>query len=382
MESPGFINLPDWKIRLQEILTSIGHEEMLRFPVLGRENADRPWVTLDPEDFFSAVQTGIHFPGSNNIKRLPENLITADAELAITRLLEGKYRQTFFSAAIGGTFPFQRIVCSDYALARPEKFIVQNDSVIGFILSKMEKEGKTLEQATHEAQWEKLVGGNPSLNLHGMVARNRLVLQIARIFGRIVKPESVLTIGINSLADDDVRFASEMGFSIRLLGMAQYISGVLQAMVEPCMIPANYLLAQVRGGSEMMYVKTADGLSQVYACPGTSPEIQVRGILSDLYEGCQQHTDDIILEENVECFSDCFYLRFNIVNMTDTLSQLLQLFNRSGIEIEKIHQPAGQNLILITSRTTRENLDKSLQQIGNQVKLAGLKACFRFIRQG
>lgn len=391
MKSAGFINLPDWKNRLQEILTSLGRDEVLRFPVLGSENAESPWVTLDPGDFFSAVQTGIHFSGQNNLKRLPENVITADTELAIKRLLDGKFRQTFFSAAIGGTFPFQSIVCSDYAVSRPEKFIVQNDAVAGFILSRMEKDGKTLEQSIHEAQWENLVGGNPSQNLHGVVARNRLVLQIAEIFGLIVKPESIITIGINNLACDDVRIASELGFSIRLLGMAQFQGQILRAIVEPCMIPANYLLARARGGSEMIYVKTIDGLSQVYACPGTSPEIQVRGILSDLC-GCESlHNREITAAETVESFSDCFYMRFNIVNMTDTLSQLLQVFNRNDIEIENIHQSAavsretpaaaGHGLILITGSTTRENLDKALAQIGSQVKLAGLKACFRFIRQ-
>lgn len=392
MKSAGFINLPDWKNRLQEILTELGREEMLRFPVLGRENAESPWVTLDPEDFFSAVQTGIHFAGTNNIRRLPENLITTDAELAINRLLKGKFRQTFFSAAIGSTFPFQHIICSKYVVSRPEKFIVLNDSVVGFILSKMEKESKNLEQAIHEAQWEKLVGGNPSLNLHGMVTRNRLILQIAHIFGRIIRPESIKAVGINNLAIEDVRIATELGFSIRLLGMAQYRSDALQAIVEPCMIPEKYLLAQARGGSEMIYVKTLDGSSQVYSCPGTSPEIQISGILSDLFDTSRDFSENIQLHEKVESFSDSFYLRFNIVNITDTLARLLELFNRSNIEIEKIYQPvagvsretsnsAGQTVVLVTGKTTRDNLEKNLAMVSKHVKLAGLKALFRFIRQ-
>jgi len=390
MKSAGFINLPEWKRRLQEILSSLGREDALKFPVLGRENAEKTWMALDSGDFFAAVQTGIHFAGGNNIKKLPENVITTDAELAIKRLLEGKHRQTFFSAAIGGTFPFQRIICSEYAVARPEKIMVQNDAVTSFVLSRMEKEGKTLEQAIHEAQWEKLAGGNPSQNLHGMVSRNRLILQIARIFGRIVRPEDVFTAGINTLSVDDVRIAAELGFSIRLLGIARYQEGAIKAIVEPCMIPTRYLLAQTRGGSEMIYVRTTDGMTQFYACPGTSPEIQVRGILSDLYD--ESRAVDLTTPDRIEPFADHFYLRFNIVNLTDTMAQLLQMLNRNGIEIEKIHQTsvavsretsdtAGYAVILITSRTTRDNLEKALGQIAGQVKLAGLKACFRYIRQ-
>ncbi len=392
MSSAGFLNLPDWKRRLQEILIGFGCQDTAKLPVLGRENAESPWMTLDHGDFFAAVQTGIHFGSGNRVKRFPENVITTDAELAISRLLEGKHRQTFFSAAIGGSFPFQRLLCSAFAVSRPEKIIVQNDSVAGFILSRMEKEGKTLEQAIHEAQWEKLVGGNPSLNLHGMVARDRLVLQIAQIFGYMLRPDQIPTLGINTLSVDDVRIAGELGYAIKLLGIAQFQSGVIKAIVEPCMIPDRYLLAQVRGGSEMIYARTVDGLSQVYTCPGSSPEVQVRGILSDLHDPFATRADNLIAAEKIDSFSDHFYLRFNIVNMTDTLAMLLQMLNRSGIEVEKLHQPtvavtretsdnAGYTVILITSRTSRDTLEKALGQIGSQIKLAGLKACFRYIRQ-
>ena len=392
MKSAGFVNLPEWKRKLQEILTRLGREDTLKLPVLGRENAESPWMTLDSGDFFSAVQTGIHFSGGNEVRRLPENLITTDTDLAIARLLAGKYYQTFFSAAIGGTFLFQRMICSEYAVARPHKIIVLNDSVTSFVLSRMEKESKNLEQAIHEAQWEKLVGGNPSQNLHGIVTRSRLVLQIAQIFGYMVRPDQVATSGINALTATDVRIASEMGYSIRLLGMAQNDDGVIRVLVEPCMIPAKYLLAQVRGGNEMIYARMTDGLSQVYSCPGTSPEIQVRGILSDLYDEFRFNVTDLKTPEKTEGFSDHFYLRFSIVNMTDTLAQLLQVFNRCGIEIEKIHQPtlavsrettgtAGYELVMITSKIDREHLEKALGQVGSQVKLASLKSCFRYIRQ-
>ncbi len=392
MKSAGFVNLPDWKQRLQEILTGFGREDTVKLPVLGRENAESPWMTLDAGDFFAAVQTGIHFSGSNNIRRFNENVVTTDAELAINRLLEGRKHQTFFSAAMGGTFPFQRILGSAYATVRPDKIIVQNDSVTGFILSRMEKEGKNLEQALHEAQWEKLVGGNPSQHLHGMVARNRLILQMAAIFGVLLRPDQVPTIGINSLVIDDIRIAGELGYSVKLLGIGQYHGGVVKALVEPCMIPERYLLAQVRGGSEMIYAKTLEGLSQVYTCPGSSPESQVRGILTDLYEPCPSIAGDLLPAEKIESFADHFYLRFNIVNMTDTLAGLLQMFSRNSIEIEKIHQPAvavsretvdnaGYTLVLLTGKVSRGSLEKTLTQISSQIKLAGLKSCFRFIRQ-
>ncbi|MBU1105041.1 MAG: hypothetical protein KKB51_00130 [Candidatus Riflebacteria bacterium] len=393
MQSVGFINLPTWQAELQKILTRLGREDLLRIPVLGCENVEKPWVAFETGDFFAAVDSGIHFAGSVSLKRLPDTVITTDAELAISRLLNGDYQKTFFSAAVGGIFAFLRTIADDYAVGRPDKLFVQNDSIAGYILSKMEATGKTLEEASHEAQWESIAIGNPSQSLHGIVTRNRLVLQIASVFGLITRPESIKTLGINTLSSEDVATAGELGCSIRLLGLAQLDSGQLRAVVEPCLIPSTYLLAQARAGSEIIYLLTDSGDAHVYSGPGSSYETQVRGILSDLEPCFSERKQQInIYDGTVEDFADSFYLRFSMVNMNDTLAQILQLFNRAGVEIDKIHQPTRQvsretpeatrqSLVLITGKTQRNVIEAILVQISDQIKLASVHACLRFIRR-
>lgn len=392
MQSVGFINLPAWQAELQKILTRLGREDLLRIPVLGRENVEKPWVAFESGDFFSAIDTGIHFAGNGNLKRVPETVVTTDAELAINRLLNGDYQKTFFSAAVGGIFAFLRTVAAEYAVGSPDKLLVQNDSVAGYILGRMETAGKTLEESVHESQWEGIATGNPSQNLHGIVTRNRLILQIASVFGLIIRPEQVKTLGISTLSDEDVTVARELGCSIRLLGLAQVDSEQVRAIVEPCMIPSVYLLAQARAGSEIIYLLTKSGNSHVYSGPGSSYETQVRAILSDLEPCSTQRPQISIHDGSVEDFSDSFYLRFTLVNMNDTLAQILQLFNRAGVEIDKIHQPARQvsretpeaarqNLVLITGKTRRNIVEAILTQISEQIKLASVRSCFRFLRR-
>ncbi len=388
----GFLNLPEWRERLQKILSDSGHEDYFRLPVLGSENVDNPWVALDPDDFFAAVQTGIHFPGCLLQKRFPGVIVTADSALAINRLLAGKYAQTFFSAAIGSTAVFNRLIKPPVHCVPPEKILVQNDSVCGYVLSAMERQDKTLQEAVHEAQWENIASGNPNLNLHGIVTRDRLVLQIAELFGVLGRPEMIYTSGISTLAEEDVRIARELGFSIRLIGVAEYCNSRLKALVEPCIIPAGYLLAQARGGAEIFYLKTSDSMSHVYTCPGTSPDTQVRAILNDIHDVSSRAFADLATLERIEEFNDNFYVRFSMLNMTDTLSQILQHFGRAGIEIETIYQPVqsvsreteecGRNcLVLITGKTTRLDIEPVLTQLKEQVRLASVKTCFRFIRK-
>lgn len=392
VQSCGFLNLPEWHELLQKIISDFGREDLLRLPVLGSENVESPWFALDREDFYSAIQTGIHFAAKTNPPRFPENVITADASTAINRLLEGKYQQTHFSAAIGSTFAFNLIAAAEFVCPKIAKILVQNDAVTGFILTKMEKEGKTLEAATHEAQWEKIVTGSPNLNLHGVVTRDRLILQIAELFGVIIAPEFVPVYGINALAEEDVAIAGKLGFSIRLLGIAERSANTIKAIVEPCIIPNAYLLAQARSGSEMLYAKTVDGSAQVYSCPGTSPTLQVRAILNDLNCAPAKRNAHLVIQNSQHDFTDSFYVRFSLVNLTDTMAQILQLFNRVGVEILEIHQPVPlvsretpdcdrHCLVLVTDKTTREMVEKALSLMKEQVKLASARACFRFIRK-
>ncbi|GAB4266580.1 MAG: hypothetical protein Kow0029_00380 [Candidatus Rifleibacteriota bacterium] len=390
MNCAGFLNLPEWQEKLQKILTGLGKNEILRLPVLGSENVERPWVALDSGDFYSAVETGIFFQGSHRPVKFPVNLVTSDPEIAIKRLLDGKYRTTFYSAAIGATFPVLKILSSGFEVAKPEKFISQNDAVSGFILSRMEMKNFSLEEATHDAQWEKIVPGSPNYHLHGLVTRNRLALQIADIFGCLIDPEKIHTTGINSLKVEDVRIARKMGYSIRLLGIAQKTESSVKATVEACLIPMKYFLAQTRGGSEIIYALSSDGQSQVYACPGTSCETVVRGILTDLFEPCAKVREPETVDK-VENFADKFYLRFNLINFTDTMSRLFSVFAANDMEISTIYQPERDfsresdnndsgNVVFITGKTEKEKLLILFEEIKNNVKLASLEAFFRFFR--
>lgn len=389
MKNAGFLNLPVWKEKLQEILMKIGHNDLLKLPLLGRENSEGCWQAFDREDFFSVVQTGIAFCGKKS-EDFPQKLITSDLSLALSRLEKGLAKNTFYSGAIGGTFPFIKIL-SDCSISKPVKFFVQNDAFSGFVLSTMEQEGKSFDEAVCDGRWNDLGEDNSNFSLHGIVCHNRLLLQIAEIFGCFVKPDRVPFTGINSLEKVDISVGKELGMSIRLLGVAEYnkVANILKVISEPCLIPEKFFLAQARGGSEIIYVKTEDGQSHVYACPGASHESVVRGIVKDIDQSSLSEKNDLLEVNQVEDFDSKFYLRFNVINMTKTLSELLNLLTLGGIEVEKLYQPKvsyetaeGLSLVIFTSKTKRKVLEMAINKISEKVKLASLKACFRIIDRG
>ena len=387
MKNAGFLNLPSWKEQLQEILIKMGRKDLLKLPLLGRENSDNIWSAFDKDEFFSLVQTGIYFTG-RPVSDFPKKIITSNASLALKRLRNNLAKDTFYSAAIGGTFPFIKIL-SDCSISKPVKFYVQNDAFSGLVLSIMEKEGKSLEEAICDARWKEASDDNSNLSLHGICCLNRLALQIADIFGCFIDPEKILCRGINNLSNTDINIAKELGLSIRLIGVSEYDGSSLKVISEPCIMSDRYFLAQARGGSEIIYLKTDDGQSHVYACPGSSYESIVRGICKDLDNSYNKENKELKIINEIADFENRFYLRFSLINLTDTLSELLKIFVHSGIEIEKIYQPKvsyetseGEQLVFSTSYITRKKLNTALDTISKKLKLASLKADFRIIDRG
>lgn len=389
MIGAGFLNLPPWQGKLQQILSDFDRTNLLRIPVLGGENVEQPWVALEAGDFFSAVSTGILFHDDRRIRQFPEKLVTADAELAGRRLLDGNYRNTFYKAAIGATFPFLQLLKNDFA--RPRRFFVQNDAVAGYVMSQMETELCSLDKAIASAQWEKIASSNPSPNLHGITTKNRLILQIAELFNCIVAPEKIPTTGIAGVSLEDVEIANSLGLSLRLLGLAEITDTGLMASVEPCLLPKKYFLAQARKGSEIFYAISQKDQAQIYACPGTSCETVVKGIVEDLDEiSCQTSPKcELKTIDSLESDSARFYLRLGLVNLASTLAQVLQLFSVSGIEIDSIVQPdlqvsreteSSRPLIIFTSMTEPAKLQAVITQIRKEIKLATVCSSFKLFR--
>lgn len=391
MIGAGFLNLPHWQGKLQQILGDLRRPDLFRLPVLGTENVEHPWVALESGDFYSAISTGIIFNNDHRINRFPEKLVCADAEVALKRLYAEKNRNTWFKAAIGATFPFLKILASDQVEA-PVRIYVQNDAVASFILSHMETESCSLDKAVAAAQWEKVATSNPNPSLHGIVTRNRLVLQIAEIFGFAVPAEKVFCNGIGSICSDDIRVADSLGYSIRLLGMAEKGSeNLIKASVEPCLIPRKFFLAQARGGSEIIYSQSESGQSQVFACPGTCEESVVRGILTDLEEikSSANHDKEVVVLDSVSDFSGRYYIRLELVNLTSTLAQVLNLIAANGIEVDSINQPSvevsretesSRPIVLLTAKTDVDRINNAISMINEQIKLASVCSYFKLLR--
>ncbi|RCK78707.1 MAG: Homoserine dehydrogenase [Candidatus Ozemobacter sibiricus] len=408
MSTVGFLNLPSWMVELRQFLLEQGQTDLVRAPVLGGEDVERPWAALAPDEFFACVETGLHFPDGRSpvVDRWPARVITADAALASRRWRLRQQATTGVRGAIGGTFPLLDLHHPRAGYPAPRRLLAAPDGVAVAALTEMEHTGRTLEAALQDIQWRNLAPGNATRHLHGLVARDRLALLAGLLFGVDVDPDAIPCEGLTRITPRDVELATRLDMTIRLLAAAELGDGGLSLWVRPVLLPARYLLAQIRSGSEGAYLQRADQSSVFYSGPATGPAVILRGMIRDWLEpvpmaapaptppaGSATTESGRSAAGMVEGATSpaSFFLRFALSHFDLTVAQVLNVLAAKGIGIRSLYQPenggrgplpdnAGHSepeLVVFTRPVEERHLSEALREIRDQIKLATVKTCLR-----
>ncbi len=394
----GHVDLPDWAESMAETLRREGHASLLTAPVLqGETTAHHPgWQYVAEPQFAQSTRVGWHFGGHDKAPAwLPPWVITADSELAGQRWLHDGNTQTGVRAAIGGTFPLIDLCREDLLLSKPRRLLALTDGVATFVCSTLEQARMNLGEALREAQWQGVAPANPGRHLHSLVARDRLALLASCVFGVRFDVADIPVEGFGRLERIDVVIAGRLGFALRQLGIAErHADGRFELWVQPRLIPSRYLLSQVRGGMEAAYLQLVDGTPVFFTGAGTGKNLILRGLLRDTL--AYQDTRDrptaglpkVALIPATD-LTEAFYLRLGIMSFARTLAGVTTIFADHGIGLRTV-LPAAQlglgeeatgdeasDLILLTERVNEGAMMAAIEQIKNEVKLAGLRCLLR-----
>jgi len=392
MGTVGFLNLPKWHGLLRKTFAARGFDDLLCAPVLGSEEVDPPWISLEPDEFFPVVETGFHFSDNRTPVQWPNQVVTSDPLSGFQRIRDGKHLKTGVRGAIGGTYPILDICNPQAGYSSPRRLLTMTDGVAGAVLSEMEHSGSGLELAMKEIQWKNLAPSNSTRHIHGLIARERLALLGALLFRIILDPEQIHVDGFGGIESRDMVISKNFQMTVRLLGVVEKQDQKFSAWVRPVLMPSRYLLAQVRGGAEAAYLQMDDGSSFFFSGSGTSPEVILRGMLWDWKILSTGETGpasnfrgiDLVPYENLV---SGFYLRLALLNFETTVSSVLNILAAKGVGIRALFQPDaakdtidkdGEPELVILTRPVREVLiQETLRGIRENVRLASVKACYR-----
>jgi homoserine dehydrogenase len=266
-------------------------------------------------------------------------------------------RQLRFEACVGGGIPIIRSLTQSFAVEEPEAVFGIVNGTCNYILSQMEKSGKTYAEALKEAQQKGYAETNPAADVSGSDAEAKLLLLNAITFGLQLQPGTTWRKGIEDIHAVDFRYAGRTGAStIKHFAVAKREGQAVQVFVSPVLLPRENFLAGIDGATNAICLKAKKSggtradrdCDYVLAGPGAGggpTAVAVLGDVCELARGeggfaglpslVQEGTLKLKPEEEIE---GSFYVRFIVKDRAGIVGDIGQTFGRLDVNIAEIWQ--------------------------------------------
>lgn len=281
-----------------------------------------------------------------------------------------------FEAAVAGGIPVVKALSEGLAGNEIRRVMGVMNGTCNYILTRMEESGLTYDAAFEEARQLGYLEADPNLDVGGIDAGHKLSLLAAIAFGTRVSFDTVQIEGIGRISIDDIRRARDMGYRIKLLGVAQMTGRGLEQRMSPCLVPADSPLGQLQGGTNMVVIE-GDSVGQIVlrgAGAGEGPTASA--VLADIMEiarGCRVSTfgqPAASLAEPIAATTSAparWYLRMQLADKPGALAKVATVLGDEGISIDRMrqygHADSTAPVLIVTHKTTREAIDHALSRL-------------------
>ena len=290
-----------------------------------------------------------------------------------------------FEAAVGGGIPIIKALREGLAANRIEWIAGIINGTSNFILSEMREKGASFGDVLKEAQRLGYAEADPTFDIEGVDAAHKLTIMAAISFGIPMQFKAAYTEGISRLAQEDIRYAEELGYRIKLLGITRRAGKGIELRVHPTLIPSRRLIANVEGVMNAILVK-GDAVGQtMYYGAGAGAEPTASAVVADLVDVTRMLTSDpehrvphlafqpdrlsdtpILPMDEVE--TAC-YLRLRVLDKPGVLADVARILADGKISIEAMVQKepnAGEeqvDIVMLTNVAPEKNVNAAIARI-------------------
>ena len=202
--------------------------------------------------------------------------------MALAKLAEEKHVALAFEASVAGGIPIVKTLREGLAGNQIVRVYGILNGTCNYILSRMELEGLSFEDCLKEAQRLGYAEADPTFDIGGFDSANKLAILTALAFGTAVDLEAIHVEGIQSITLADLKAADELGYRIKLLGVAQRTAGGIEQRVHPTMIPKSSAVAQVMGVTNAVTID-ADAVKELTLVgPGAGGDATASAVVADI----------------------------------------------------------------------------------------------------
>ncbi|WP_099826809.1 homoserine dehydrogenase [Oceaniglobus indicus] len=289
-----------------------------------------------------------------------------------------------FEAAVAGGIPVVKALTEGLAGNEITRVMGVMNGTCNYILTRMESAGLPYADVFQEASDLGYLEADPNLDVGGIDAAHKLSLLAAIAFGTRVDFGSVVMEGIGRISIDDIRQAADMGFRIKLLGVAQLTGRGLEQRMTPCLVPSDSPLGQLEGGTNMVVLE-GDSVGQIVlrgAGAGMGPTASaVMADVMDIARGIRISTfgqPATTLKPSPAAHSGppaSFYLRMRLQDKPGALARIATVLGEAGISIDRMrqynHAETTAPVLIVTHKATRDALDRAIDGMAGTGVLVG-----------
>lgn len=290
-----------------------------------------------------------------------------------------------FEAAVAGGIPIIKILREGLTANRIEWIAGIINGTSNFILSEMRDKGLDFDTVLKQAQKLGYAEVDPTFDIEGIDAAHKITIMAAIAFGIPMQFDKVYTEGITKLTGEDIRYAEELGYRIKLLGIAKRNTKGIELRVHPTLIPSQRLIANVEGVMNAIVVKGDAVGPTLYYGAGAGAEPTASSVVADLVDVTRMHTADpkhrvphlafqpdllsnipILSMEDVET---SYYLRLRAMDKPGVLADITRILAGLDISIDAMVQKEPNegedqvDIIMLTHLAVEKNINSAIIKI-------------------
>ncbi|MBN1277652.1 MAG: homoserine dehydrogenase [Deltaproteobacteria bacterium] len=351
-------------------------------------------VINDPEiDIVVELIGGIEKAGEFIIEAMKKgkHVVTANKALLAERGREiFKTAEKFgvglgFEASVAGGIPIIRALRHGLCGNNIENIIGILNGTSNYILTKMTRDGLPYTQVVEEAVNLGFAEDPPTLDVNGTDAAHKLAILVSIILGYPISFNEIYREGITSLTPDDIRFASEFGYSVKLLAIARISGDHVEARVHPAMIPKGHILANVNEVYNAIYLEGDFVGPNLYYGLGAGRRPTGSAVVSDVMElarlirvgqkgllmtplGHAHSIEKAISLQPMEKLDSPYYFRFSALDAPGVLSKIAGILGKNQISISSVIQKGRKvngsvPIVMLTHDARESNVNRAVSLI-------------------
>lgn len=314
--------------------------------------------------------------------------------VALAKIAEASNAQLGFEAAVAGGIPVIKTLREGLGSASVTRVYGIMNGTCNYILTRMGEEDISFADCLKDAQDLGYAEADPTFDVEGFDTAHKLAILASLCFECEIAPDEIFVEGITTITQADIKVADDLGYKIKLLGLAQRSTDGIEQRVHPTLVPKGSAIAGVDGVLNAIALETDHVQQLLLAGPGAGGSATASSVLSDIFDiargtrvpplGVPSSELEPYKRAPMRAHEGGYYVRFNAKDVPGALAAIATRMSEHGISIESVIQRPDlkisnlsledeptRTIVLITHETLEQNIRDALAQIATDALVVG-----------